>query len=242
MLSCLVLAAPLPRGALTEPGLCAGHGVLAGTRNGTTTCVCDPGWRGIECSESTCDPECSHGRCVDGYCQCHPGWTGTSCQVPALPCFHDCSGRGSCVAGVCHCAVGWTGNDCSRSLCPAGCRGRCVGDGVCACDAGHIGADCSVSLCADDCAGHGSCVAPGRCVCAEGWHGERCATSSCPGLVYTEGRWTPCSARGDCVRGTCVCEGDARGPACSFDAEVERRAEESRTAFAVPPRRPMPRS
>ena len=103
-------------------------------------------------------------------------------------------------------------------------------------------ADCSVSLCADDCAGHGTCVAPGRCVCAEGWHGERCATSSCPGLVYTEGRWTPCSARGDCVRGTCVCEGDARGPACSFDAEVERRAEESRAAFAVPPRRPMPRS
>ena len=33
MLTCLVLAAPLPRGALTEPGLCAGHGVLAGTRN-----------------------------------------------------------------------------------------------------------------------------------------------------------------------------------------------------------------
>ncbi|XP_034559337.1 tenascin-N [Notolabrus celidotus] len=122
---------------------CSGHGTY---QQDTCSCLCNPGWEGPDCSESSCPDECNdNGRCVDGKCVCHQGFTGDDCSQPMCP--DDCNDKGQCVDGKCVCFPHFTGEDCSIQKCPNDCigNGRCV-DGQCICDEGFYGEDCSLVL------------------------------------------------------------------------------------------------
>uniref|UniRef100_A0A8C8SM68 Tenascin C n=1 Tax=Pelusios castaneus TaxID=367368 RepID=A0A8C8SM68_9SAUR len=167
-------------------------------------CICEPGWKGPNCSEPECPNNCNHkGRCVNGRCVCEEGFTGDDCHQ--LTCPNDCSDQGRCINGVCFCFEEYTGEDCSKELCPVACskHGKCV-NGQCVCDEGFTGEDCGEPLCLNNCNNRGHCVEK-ECICQEGYTGEDCSELICPSDCYDRGR---------CVNGTCYCEEGFTGEDC----------------------------
>ncbi|XP_052525678.1 tenascin isoform X5 [Tympanuchus pallidicinctus] len=188
-------------GRLDTTPYCSGHGNYSTEICG---CVCEPGWKGPNCSEPACPHNClNRGLCVQGKCICEEGFTGEDCSQAACP--SDCNDQGKCVDGVCICFEGYTGPDCGEELCPHGCsiHGRCVG-GRCVCHEGFTGEDCSEPLCPNNCHNRGRCV-DNECVCDEGYTGEDCGELICP---------NDCFDRGRCVNGTCFCEEGYTGEDC----------------------------
>ncbi|XP_004677456.1 PREDICTED: tenascin isoform X1 [Condylura cristata] len=189
-------------GRLDTRPFCSGRGNFSTEGCG---CVCEPGWKGPNCSEPECPDSCHlRGQCLDGQCVCDEGFTGEDCSQLACP--GDCSDQGRCVSGVCVCFEGYTGADCSQELCPTPCsedHGRCV-DGRCVCQDGFAGEDCREPLCLNNCQGRGRCV-ENECVCDEGFTGEDCSELICP---------NDCFDRGRCVNGTCFCEAGFSGEDC----------------------------
>jgi hypothetical protein len=56
---------------------CSGHGACTLTGG----CVCDDGWSGVRCTESTCIEDClNRGACIAGQCDCFTGWGGYECS------------------------------------------------------------------------------------------------------------------------------------------------------------------
>ncbi|XP_068269720.1 tenascin isoform X1 [Nyctibius grandis] len=167
-------------------------------------CICEPGWKGPNCSEPACPRNCfNRGLCVQGKCICNEGFTGEDCSQATCP--SDCNDQGKCVDGVCMCFEGYTGTDCSEELCSQGCsvHGRCM-SGQCVCYEGFTGEDCSEPLCPNNCHNRGRCV-DNECVCDEGYTGEDCSELICP---------NDCFDRGRCVNGTCFCEEGFTGEDC----------------------------
>ncbi|KFU87163.1 Tenascin-R, partial [Chaetura pelagica] len=163
-------------GRLDTTPYCSGHGNYSIEICG---CVCEPGWKGPNCSEPECPNHCSnHGLCVQGKCICNEGFTGEDCGE--LGCPNDCHNRGRCVEGRCECDNGFTGEDCGELACPNNCHqhGRCV-NGRCVCHEGFTGEDCSEHSCPNDCNNVGRCV-NGRCVCEDGYMGDDCSHVSPP--------------------------------------------------------------
>ncbi|KAM9176422.1 tenascin isoform 1-T1 [Mergus octosetaceus] len=188
-------------GRLDTTPYCSGHGNYSTEICG---CVCEPGWKGPNCSEPACPHHCfNRGVCLQGKCICDEGFTGEDCSQASCP--SDCNDQGKCVDGVCVCFEGYTGTDCSEELCPHGCsvHGRCVG-GRCVCHEGFTGEDCSEPLCPNNCHNRGRCV-DNECVCYEGYTGEDCSELICP---------NDCFDRGRCVNGTCFCEEGYTGEDC----------------------------
>ncbi|XP_040387724.1 tenascin isoform X5 [Cygnus olor] len=188
-------------GRLDTTPYCSGHGNYSTEICG---CVCEPGWKGPNCSEPACPHHCfNRGMCLQGKCICDEGFTGEDCSQASCP--SDCNDQGKCVDGVCVCFEGYTGTDCSEELCPHGCsvHGRCVG-GRCVCHEGFTGEDCSEPLCPNNCHNRGRCV-DNECVCDEGYTGEDCSELICP---------NDCFDRGRCVNGTCFCEEGYTGEDC----------------------------
>ncbi|CAM2103676.1 unnamed protein product [Caretta caretta] len=180
---------------------CSGRGNYSTEHCG---CICEPGWKGPNCSEPECPNNCNNkGHCVNGKCICVEGFTGEDCSQ--LTCPNDCSDQGKCINGVCLCFEEYTGEDCSEELCPVACRehGKCV-NGRCVCDEGFTGEDCSEPLCLNNCNNRGRCVEK-ECVCDEGYTGEDCGELICPNDCYDRGR---------CVNGTCYCEEGFTGKDC----------------------------
>ncbi|XP_039362412.1 tenascin isoform X2 [Mauremys reevesii] len=180
---------------------CSGRGNYSGEHCG---CICEPGWKGPNCSEPECLNNCNNkGRCVNGKCICDEGFTGEDCSQ--LTCPNDCSDQGKCINGVCLCFEEYTGEDCSEERCPVACseHGKCV-NGQCVCDEGFTGEDCSEPLCLNNCNNRGRCVEK-ECVCNEGYTGEDCGELICPNDCYDRGR---------CVNGTCYCEEGFTGEDC----------------------------
>ncbi|MCJ8731860.1 hypothetical protein PDJAM_G00204340 [Pangasius djambal] len=131
------------RGSSGADTSCSGHGVY---QHNTCSCKCDAGWKGPDCSVSTCPDNCNdNGYCVDGRCICHTGYMGHDCGL--LTCPDDCNDKGHCVDGKCVCFEGFSGDTCSMQKCPSDCKenGRCI-DGQCLCDEGFFGNDCSMVL------------------------------------------------------------------------------------------------
>ncbi|XP_076742839.1 tenascin isoform X3 [Maylandia zebra] len=185
----------------TKP-YCNGHGNFSAE---TCGCICEPGWKGPNCTEPECPKNCwDRGHCVDGKCKCFKGFAGEDCSFEA--CSVDCSVHGQCVGGVCVCTDGFFGEDCSQSKCLNNClgRGRCD-DGDCVCDEPWTGFDCSELICPKDCYDRGRCL-NGTCYCDEGFAGEDCGERICP---------NNCRGNGFCVDGQCVCTAGYSGEDCS---------------------------
>lgn len=188
-------------GRLDTTPYCSGHGNYSIEICG---CVCEPGWKGPNCSEPDCPRNCfNRGFCVQGKCICNDGFTGEDCSQATCP--SDCNDQGKCMDGVCVCFEGYTGTDCSEELCSQGCsvHGRCM-SGRCVCHEGFTGEDCSEPLCPSNCHNRGRCV-DNECVCDEGYTGEDCSELICP---------NDCFDRGRCVNGTCFCEEGFTGEDC----------------------------
>ncbi|XP_064026910.1 tenascin isoform X3 [Pogoniulus pusillus] len=188
-------------GRLDTTPYCNGHGNYSIEICG---CICEPGWKGPNCSEPDCPRNCfNRGLCVQGKCVCHDGFTGEDCGQATCP--SDCNDQGKCVEGVCVCFEGYTGTDCGQELCSQGCsvHGRCV-NGRCLCHEGFTGEDCSEPLCPNNCHNRGRCV-DSECLCDEGYTGEDCGELICP---------NDCFDRGRCVNGTCFCEEGFTGEDC----------------------------
>ncbi|XP_011947272.1 PREDICTED: tenascin isoform X7 [Cercocebus atys] len=185
----------------TRP-FCSGRGNFSTEGCG---CVCEPGWKGPNCSEPECPGNCNlRGQCIDGQCICDEGFTGEDCSQLACP--GDCNDQGKCMNGVCICFEGYAGADCSREICPVPCseeHGTCV-DGLCVCHEGFAGDDCNKPLCLNNCYNRGRCV-ENECVCDEGFTGEDCSELICP---------NDCFDRGRCINGTCYCEEGFTGEDC----------------------------
>nr|XP_046172777.1 tenascin-R-like isoform X2 [Oncorhynchus gorbuscha] len=185
----------------TKP-YCNGHGNYSAD---TCGCICEPGWKGPNCTESECPNNCQdQGRCVDGKCVCFEGFGRDDCSLKV--CKVDCGGNGQCIGGVCVCAKGYTGEDCSQTDCLNNClsHGKCV-DGECVCEEPWTGYDCSELICPNDCYDRGRCV-NGTCYCEEGFTGEDCGEKTCP---------SDCLGNGFCVDGQCVCSAGYTGEDCS---------------------------
>ncbi|XP_063066918.1 tenascin isoform X5 [Engraulis encrasicolus] len=181
---------------------CSGRGNFSSDICG---CICNPGWRGTNCSESDCPDNCSdQGRCVDGKCLCFEGYSGLNCSIEV--CRVDCGKYGTCIDGVCVCIEYYGGEDCSESDCLNNClgRGKCV-DGDCVCEEPWTGFDCSELICPNDCYDRGRCN-NGTCQCDPGFTGEDCGQQTCP---------NDCMGRGFCVDGKCVCSAGYTGEDCS---------------------------
>ncbi|XP_050763674.1 tenascin isoform X3 [Gymnogyps californianus] len=188
-------------GRLDTTPYCSGHGNYSMEICG---CICEPGWKGPNCSEPDCPRNCfNQGLCVQGKCICNEGFAGEDCGQATCP--SDCNDQGKCMDGVCVCFEGYTGTDCSEELCSQGCsvHGRCV-SGQCVCHEGFTGEDCSEPLCPNNCHNRGRCV-DNECVCDEGYTGEDCSELICP---------NDCFDRGRCVNGTCFCEEGFTGEDC----------------------------
>ncbi|XP_022595584.1 tenascin-like isoform X1 [Seriola dumerili] len=185
----------------TKP-YCNGHGNFSAE---TCGCVCEPGWKGPNCTEPECPGNCQdRGRCVDGKCECFKGFSGEDCTLEVCPV--DCGDHGQCVGGVCVCSDGFFGEDCSQTKCLNNClgRGHCD-DGDCVCDEPWTGFDCSELICPKDCYDRGRCE-NGTCFCDEGFTGEDCGERTCP---------NNCQGNGFCVDGQCVCTAGYSGEDCS---------------------------
>ncbi|XP_064324921.1 tenascin isoform X2 [Phalacrocorax carbo] len=188
-------------GRLDTTPYCSGHGNYSIEICG---CICEPGWKGTNCSEPDCPHNCfNRGLCAQGKCICSEGFTGEDCSQAVCPA--DCNDQGKCVDGVCVCFEGYVGTDCSEELCSRGCsvHGRCV-SGQCVCHEGFAGEDCSEPLCPNNCHNRGRCV-DNECICDEGYTGEDCSELICP---------KDCFDRGRCINGTCFCEEGFTGEDC----------------------------
>ncbi|XP_073907266.1 tenascin isoform X2 [Castor canadensis] len=190
-------------GRLDTRPFCSGRGNFSTEGCG---CVCEPGWKGPNCSEPECPGNCHlRGQCLDGQCVCDEGFTGEDCSQLACP--SDCNDQGRCVNGVCVCFEGYAGADCGQEVCPVPCsqeHGKCV-DGRCVCQDGFAGDDCNEPLCLSNCYNRGRCV-ENECVCDEGFTGEDCSELVCP---------NDCFDRGRCINGTCYCEEGFTGEDCA---------------------------
>uniref|UniRef100_A0A8C7YXQ2 Tenascin C n=1 Tax=Oryzias sinensis TaxID=183150 RepID=A0A8C7YXQ2_9TELE len=224
--------APVTGELRTKP-FCSGRGNYSSE---TCGCVCEPGWRGPNCSEPECPGGCQdRGRCVDGRCECWRGFAGDDCSLQVCPV--SCGTHGRCVGTVCVCEDGFHGDDCSQSRCLNDClgRGHCD-DGDCVCDEPWTGYDCSELICPKDCYDRGRCV-NGTCFCDEGFSGEDCGQNSCPNNCRGNGACvdgkclctagysgedcsqptclSDCSGRGTCIKGMCTCDSGYQGDDCS---------------------------
>ncbi|XP_051525385.1 tenascin [Myxocyprinus asiaticus] len=189
-------------GEVTTKPYCSGRGNYS---TETCSCLCEPGWKGPNCSEPECPNFCQdQGRCEDGKCVCFEGFGGEDCAIELCPV--DCGENGECIDGACICEKGFLGEDCSLTNCPNSClgRGRCV-DEECLCDEPWTGFDCSELICPNDCYDRGQCV-NGTCFCDEGFTGQDCGELTCP---------KNCNHRGRCINGQCVCNIGYSGEDCS---------------------------
>ncbi|KAF1388745.1 hypothetical protein PFLUV_G00065820 [Perca fluviatilis] len=194
--------AQVTAGEVSTKPYCNGHGNWS---TDTCSCICEPGWKGPNCTEPECPNDCQdQGRCVDGKCECFEGFGGDDCGIEL--CLLDCGDYGHCVDGSCLCEEGFIGQDCTQTNCLNNClgRGRCEDD-ECVCDEPWTGFDCSELICPNDCYDRGRCI-NGTCYCEQGYTGEDCSELTCPGN---------CNNRGMCVNGQCVCQTGYIGEDCS---------------------------
>ncbi|XP_015605587.1 delta-like protein 4 [Cephus cinctus] len=201
-------------------------GCQHGRCNVSFECACDPGWKGLFCSEPICGSDChpSQGYCEKpGECRCRLGWQGTKCkQCAVLPgCVH-----GTCQGPLeCHCEPGWTGFLCQNPICAQGCskeHGGCRRPGTCRCRVGWTGPNCTECVPYPGCV-HGTCRKPWECRCQPGWAGDLCDEK----LTYCDRNPDTCKNNATCISMTkedgnfrCVCPMGYMGRHCQIETVV----------------------
>ena len=159
------------------------------------------------------------GDCRNGFCFCEPGYFGVDCSnttCPGTSCHYDENNEQHCshccfdgfthavndheyVSGVSkqNCEVDLNGKTFSGRS-----NGICDGFGTCQCAPPFVGEDCSILDCKDDCNGNGYCSLEfpiARCICNRGYKGPSCEHIEClHNCSYPNGQC-------DHSTGTCSC-------------------------------------
>ncbi|XP_063152418.1 neurogenic locus notch homolog protein 4 [Candoia aspera] len=190
---------------------CKNGGTCLNHSNGTSSCLCPPGYVGDMCQfADPCTPVlCQNGGTCSSralpppaapeyVCVCPSGFTGEKCQeVVGDPCFPSpCQHGGMCqrVPGndhQCQCLSGWTGKNCQlMDFCPA-----------------------------NPCANGGTCVITYPvivCQCWPGFEGHTCQHD----INECFGSPGPCLNGGSCINNIgsfrCLCPPDFTGPLCQY--------------------------
>lgn len=204
---------------------CENEGICAETHNGKEMCFCPPGYSGIYCEHSVCEPSPCYngGNCtvVDGkfHCQCPNGFSGDKCEMNVCV-GHECN-HGYCevVSGQasCHCNDGWSGEDCNTPNGPT--SSKPTTSNPTTIKPTTIAPPTTNTVKTSDkpddpCDGvnchHGDCVVndddEAECNCNQGWHGDDCNEKDddpTTELPTTEGPKPTTSATPDPVPGPC---------------------------------------
>ncbi|XP_057337294.1 protein jagged-1b-like [Microplitis mediator] len=177
---------------------------------GDYRCRCRSGFTGKNCTKNIddCVGQCQHGAlCIDlvndYHCSCNPGYSGKDCDVDIDECaFKPCQNGGECRdlvnAYECVCPVGYTGHQCEivKDHCnPNPCRNS--------------------SPCFNTQTDY-------YCHCPAQWQGKNCSELAAhdPQIRLDDGspgcgsEGTPCSGRGRCSNGICICDPGYTGQRC----------------------------
>ncbi|CAL1534930.1 unnamed protein product, partial [Lymnaea stagnalis] len=203
-------------------------------------CLCDQGYYGKNCTESSnllCKSfPCQHGgTCLQSHdsfvCQCGPGYTGPVCASTVDHCSPaPCLNGATCISHdqgySCTCASGYHGDQCQAksNLCSIidPCQGNgsscndSLGSITCSCGTGYSGDYCQDRVCLPtSCENLGTCltsVSGIMCICSPGYEGARCELRSeeCVNKNCTDGA--------TCVSGSeglkCQCLDGRFGDSC----------------------------
>ena len=91
--------------------------------NNDTSCVCDAGWSGTDCSTALCLANgCTHGSCdLPNQCTCMAGYYGANCSAACTCAAQGVCSDGSTGTGACTCSHGYFGPTCaSKCTCVNG--------------------------------------------------------------------------------------------------------------------------
>eukprot|EP00520_Triparma_pacifica_P000336 CAMPEP_0118648420 /NCGR_PEP_ID=MMETSP0785-20121206/9146_1 /TAXON_ID=91992 /ORGANISM="Bolidomonas pacifica, Strain CCMP 1866" /LENGTH=1030 /DNA_ID=CAMNT_0006540611 /DNA_START=234 /DNA_END=3323 /DNA_ORIENTATION=+ len=136
----------------------------------------------------------NHGRCDYGNCICDKGFYGLDCSNSSCPgsfCYYD-EVTGEQICNHC-CYAGYEHTDddiyipdVKKSFCSlentGSSNGICDGFGTCQCAPPFIGEDCSIKDCKYNCSYNGYCSVEfpvSRCMCSPGYFGEWCQYREC---------------------------------------------------------------
>lgn len=174
-------------------------------------------WTGADCSLRVCP----HGTAFGVHKRTDLVFTISGNDHSAML---ECSGVGTCdtATGQCICEKGYTGDACQRTTCP----NDCSGNGVCKSlaqivnDVKDNAASYPNSVDFSALAYNGKDAEKSRaCVCDSLYYGADCSIKRCPsdsdpmgGSGAAEG--LPCSGRGNCKNGECVCFTGFFGTSC----------------------------
>ena len=128
----------------------------------------------------------NNGVCTKGYCRCDPGFYGVDCSNTTCPgsvcrydedniqhCSHCCYESKDGVKVPCQ----W-----KEDIFTGSSEGICDGFGTCQCAPPYIGEDCSILDCKHNCSFNGYCSVEfpqSRCMCKDGFEGEFCQHRQC---------------------------------------------------------------
>ena len=150
---------------------------------GPDTCLCQPGWSGIDCTI----PSCASNSCgvnnvcvAPDTCACKPGYSGANCDKPL--CSKACLNGGGCTApDTCSCIDGWFDPQCSTPVCSVTCAngGNCTAPNTCACPREWTNNDCRTPVCEQTCLNGGLCIAPNTCICPPEYINYDCSAPVC---------------------------------------------------------------
>ncbi|CAM9413372.1 unnamed protein product [Chrysoparadoxa australica] len=157
------------------------------------TAVLDEMWQlGLHDCPNHCS---YHGDCQYGFCICDQGYYGLDCSNSSCPsdfCYYN-EVTMEQVCSHC-CQSGWQHSendtymttDILKTSCslehPGESHGICDGFGTCQCQPPFIGEDCSIRDCPHNCSFNGYCSVEypvSRCICNPGYYGEECQYQEC---------------------------------------------------------------
>lgn len=166
-------------------------------------------WKGADCSLRTCPYGPAHA------------------DTPSSDNVHtghlECSGKGECdrKMGVCKCFNGYTGAGCKRTKCPNSCtgNGQCLPLKKIVADVAVLDGTLQYSVASAKYDSAFDAEVQYGCVCDSGRLGSDCSILACPsgadpmgGKGSEYGR--PCSGRGACNEGACLCHTGYFGTKC----------------------------